>query len=233
MPTPAEIIDTAAACMNDTAQTVYTDAAVLPYLNMALRNLQEEFEANNIPVTNQSSAVINIPVGVTIIRFPVSGQVEALPELPVDLVEIQQLWESEAGQDNWIPMVKREFIPNYIEGQIINQFLIWAWMNQEIRLPQSNAINDIKIDYISSMFKTIELPQIEVNFPFINIHSYLGFKTGALCARYIGENPTRADSLDGEAIVALNRSMGISTKGRQAITVRRRPFRAGYKRTGW
>ena len=233
MPTPAEIISTVASLMNDTAQTSYTDVAVLPYLNMALRNLQEEFEANNIPVTNQTSIAISVPVGVTVIRFPVPGQEEALPELPVDLVEIQRLWESPYGLSQWIPMTKREFIPHYVESEVINQFLIWAWINQEIRLPLSNAINDVKIDYISSMFRTIAESQLQINFPFINIHSYLSFKTAALCSRYIGENSTRADGLDGEAIVALNRSMGISTKGRQAITTRRRPFRAGYKRTGW
>lgn len=232
MPTPAEIIDTVASLMNDTAQTVYTDSAVLPYLNMALRNLQEEFEANNIPVTNAVSTAINVPAGVSVIRFPETGQAQVLPQLPVDLVEIQQLWESPEGETQWIPLTRREFIPLYIESQNVNQFLIWAWINQEIRVPAANADIDLKIDYIASMFKKIEAPQLTINFPFINIHSYLGYKTAALCSRYIGENSSRAEALEMEAEVAMNRSMGISTKGRQATINRRRPFRAGYKRTG-
>ena len=43
MPKPSEIIDMVASLQNDTAQSDYTDAAVLPYMNMALRDLQEKF----------------------------------------------------------------------------------------------------------------------------------------------------------------------------------------------
>ena len=37
----------AASLQNDTAQSDYTDNAVLPYVNMAMNELQELFEQNN------------------------------------------------------------------------------------------------------------------------------------------------------------------------------------------
>lgn len=227
MPTPAEIIDMVASLQNDTAQSVYNDAACLPYLNMALDALQEEFELNNVPVTNEKSAVLTVPALTTVIGFT------TIPALPSDLIEIQQLWESPTGQETWIPVDKREFIPQYLTAPPISQFLIWAWMNQEIRLPQANAINDLKIDYIKKLFNTpLSIADINVDLEIINSKQYLGYKTAALCSMFIGENETRAAALNGEAGAALDRTIGISTKGRQAITTRRRPFRAGYKRQG-
>lgn len=234
MVTPAEIIKTVASLQNDTAQTVYGNEQVLPYLNMALRELQELFQLNNIPVTNETSTTINVPAGVSIVRFARPGQEEALPALPVDLIEIQQLWESQEDQNLWIPMTKKEFLPHQLQDdQLINQFLVWAWIKQEIRLIPANQDNDLKIDYISSMFQTIELGQIDIPFPFLNIHSYLSFRTASLCSMYIGENETRAQSLNFDAENALNRTVGISTKGKQAITTRRKPFRGGFKRVGF
>jgi len=210
---------------NDTAQSVYNNVACLPYLNMALDELQELFEENNVPVTNETSAVINAPAGTTAIGFA------TVVALPANLIEIRQLWESPEGLDQFLPMTKKDFIPHYLENNTtISQFLIWAWMNQEIRLIAADADNDLKLDYIQSIFATpILIADIDVDIPIKNIKSYLGYKTAALCSMFIGENPERASSLDGQAGTALQRTLGISTKGRQSILTRRRPFRASFK----
>src|SRR5665213_3868171 len=88
--------------MNDYKQSVYTNIAVLPFLNLSLDELQELFEQNNIPVTNATSAAITIPAGTDRIGF------DTTPSLPSDLIEIQQLWESTTGLNQWTPMDKRE-----------------------------------------------------------------------------------------------------------------------------
>ncbi len=218
-----------ASLMNDTAQTVYTDAAQLPYLNMALDDLQEIFELNNIPVTNEKSSALTVAAGVTVIAF--SG---TTPTLPAGLIEIQQLWERTTGVIPWVPMTRKEFIPNSREDQNITQFLIWSWIDQEIRLVESTASNDLKIDYIKSIFATpIAIGDIAVDLPIINVKQYLGFRTGALCAMFIAENETRAGVLNGEAELALDRELGIPIKGRQAITTRRQPFQSRYRRGGY
>lgn len=230
MSTPGEIINMVASLMNDTAQTVFTDAACLPYLNIAIDEMLEIFEQNNIPITNEVSAVITVPIGTTAIGF--TGGVGA-PILPAGLIEIQQLWESPTGNANWIPMVKKEFLPHYMETQELNQFLIWTWQNQEIRVPLANQIIDLKIDYIRKVIVTpIIIDDINDDIPIINIKSYLGYHTGALCAMFISENATRAEVLEGLAGEALFRTLGISTKGKQSITTRRRPFRSSYKTRG-
>jgi hypothetical protein len=229
MPSPAEIISSVSSLMNDTAQTSYNNEAVLPYLNMALRDLQEIFELNNVATTNATSTSINVPAGTTTVRFALPNQVEALPALPVDLIDIQQLWESGEGLNNWIPMKRVEFLPHFLANVQVNQFLYWAWIDQEIRLPEANADIDLRIDYIKSMFQTITDATIEVQLPFRNIYSYLQYRTAALCSQYIGENETRSTALMNDALIALERATGISVKGKQSITTRRRPFRQSWK----
>ena len=227
MPTPAACIDMAASLMNDTAQTVYTDVACLPYLNMALQELQEHFELNNVPVTNDTSALLNVVAGVFVIGAATT------PALPTDLIEIQQLWESSEGQNQWIPMTRMEFLPHYLENTTVSQFQYWAWMEQEIKLLPANIDIDLKIDYVKSLFVPIVIGGINTNLPIMNALTYLGYKTAALCSQFIGENPTRAAELNALTITALDRTLGISTKGRQAINTRRRPFMAAYKTRGF
>jgi len=228
MPKPSTIIKTVSVLMNDKAQAVYTNAECLPYLNLALNELQEIFELNDIPVTNETSAAIKVKSGVKSIGF------DTTPALPSDLIEIQQLWESTSGLNQWIPVDKRETIPHYIENNTtISQFLVWAWEHGHIILVPANADIDLKIDYIGSLFNTpIEIKDINVNLPFTNVETYLDYKTAALCAMFIAENESRAVALDSLTGSALSRALGIPIKGMQSIVTRRRPFRASFKRRG-
>lgn len=227
MPKPNEIMDMVGSLMNDTAQTVYTDAAVLPYLNMALDDLQEIFQQNNIPVTNDVSQIITVPAGITKIGFGTT------PALPSDLVEIQQLWERSEGVIPFIPMIRKEFIPHAHEDQEITQFLWWAWRDESINVIAATANNDLKIDYIQNIFNTpIAIGDIDVNIPIQNVKQYLGYATASLCAQFIGENETRSNQLDARATRALDRELGIPIKGKQSIVTRRRPFMASFRRRG-
>jgi hypothetical protein len=216
-----------ASLMNDTAQTVYTNDAVLPYLNMALDELQEHFELNNVPVTNETSTVLMVPKNTSRI-----ASVGTTPLLPADLVEIQTLWESDKGMLEWIAVTRRNFISQNNSNKI-DSFIVWAWMGDEIRLIPATIDKDLKIDYVASIFATpLTVASIATELGVKNATSYLKYKTAALCAKYIGENPTRSDELNMLAIQGMDRALGISTKGRQAILTRRRPFRASYKSRG-
>ena len=238
MPTPAQIIDMVASLQNDTQQQEYTDEACLPYLNIALDELQELFEENNIPLTNEDSAPLTVDSSTAtvtdnqvIIAF--SG---TLPLLPANLVEIQQIWESNDNGNTWIPMSKKDFIPHSIETLQLSSFGEWAWVNNEIHLPPATSVILLKLDYIKSIFNTpigIEDINIDLGESFKNIKTHLGYATAALCSMFIGENETRAAALKGKADEAIERALNIPIKGRQAITTRRRPFRASYKSRGW
>lgn len=224
--TPATIMEQAAYLLNDGAnRQIFTDTALIPYLNIALLDLQRIFQLNNIPVTNETSAVLPVAAGVSRIAFE-----STVPILPVDLIEIRQLWESQSGQDTWTPMRKREYLPHYLQdNQTINQFLIWAWIDQEIHLIAANADNDLKIDYIKTIAPTVTSGNKNVKYPVLLSQDYLQYRTAALAAYFVGENPERASVLNDEADKVIAENLQISVKGKQSISVKRRPFRAAFK----
>lgn len=227
--TAAYVMDKAASLMNDTAKTAYTYAAQMPYLNMALGELQEHFQLNNIPVTDQTSAAISVTAGVTSINaFDGIGAGPA-PNYPQDLVEIQGIYERLAGTTNpFVPLTKREFLPHAIDNLPTESLMYWIWEDQKIKFIGATTNREVKLDYIKTLFP--EVTNAAAVLGVINAGTFLFYRTAALCSQFIGENKTRADELNSFAVLALDRVTGIGTKAKQSITTRRKPFMAAYKR---
>jgi hypothetical protein len=220
-----EILARAAVLNNDSTQSQYTDAVLLPYLNTSLRELEEIFELNQMPVTSKTSATIAVPANTEKIGF------DTVPTLPSDLIEIETLYESATDQDQWVPVVKRNYLTSSVLGSVqLTTFGIWAWMNGAINVRAAINAIDIKMDYICSLFGELTISQINQDNKVLSTNTFLMYRTAALSAEYIGENPTRATSLNENAGSSLGRVVGIGTKGKQSITIRRRPFRLAFKR---
>lgn len=211
--TAAAVMDKSASLMNDSVKAVYTYDAQLPYLQMALDELVEFMQLNNIPVTDETSDVIQIPTGTTVVN-PIQGYGDNTPpNYPANLVQIQQIWERLSGSSG-------PFVP-----------LTWTWQDQRIKFTSTTNNREIKLDYIKSVFPDPLVEQSPIGI--INAKAFLYFRTASLCALFIGENPSRANELNGFAILAVDRLTGIETKGKQGMGVRRRPFNSGYKRRGY
>lgn len=224
------VMDGSATLMNDTAKSVYTYTAQLPYLKLAMQELQEWFELNNIPVTQLVSPVIQVDAGVTSINYNAAGT-STNPTLPNDFVEPAQLWERARNTNPFVPMTRRDYLPHDLEGTLSNSFVYFVWENQSIKFLPANQNNDIKIDYVRQLFLTISDQNTQINV--VNAQTFLEYRTAALMAEFIERNLTSAQGLNNYAIMGLDRVTGISSKSKQTIFTRRRPFRAGYKRRGW
>jgi hypothetical protein len=208
--TAAEVMDLSASLMNDSARTVYTYAAQMPYLNMALAELEEHFQLNNIPVTDETSVTITIPAGSTEINA-FDGVGSGLgPTYPQDLVEIQSIHEMVAGTNN------------------PSGSLNWIWEGQKIKVSESTLVREIRLDYIKAIFPKVTNHAAVIGV--INAKTFLFFRTAALCSEFIGENETRAAKCNSFAELAIDRVTGIGTKAKQSRTTRRKPLRASYKR---
>lgn len=231
--TSGQVMDKSASLNNDSAKTQYTYAVQLPYLNMALQELQEYFQLNNIPSTDTFSAVMDIPAGVDHIAFSPDMPVTDTPYLPDDLIEPKLLWQRADGIDPYLPMSRADVLPRYLAGQEINQFGVYTWQDQEIRFLPANQDNQIKMDYIRALFVEFTDEDGEDEIAIINSKTFLEYRTAGLCAQFIGENPTRAQDLNSNAGLSMDRTVGIGTKGRQAINIRHRPFRSAYKRRSY
>ena len=215
--------------MNDQNIQSYTNTVLLAYLNIALAELEEIFELNSIPSTNDTSAKLDVPANTTAIGFA------TVPALPADLKEIQRLYCSEDGQNNWIgPITKKEFLTSeeLPTGSSNSFFNVWAWEEQEIKLLASIVALDLKLDYVKSLFTPLALAGLSGSVTVLNCSTALEFRVAGLATEFIEENEAKAIKHNNYAVSALERSLGISIKGKQVIATRRRPFRAAYKRRG-
>lgn len=225
--TAAQVMNAVASILNDTARSVYTYSVQIPYLNMALRELQEDYELANMPVTDTVSAVLDVDSGVTSIGYEPDMPIVGVQYLPDDLIEPKLLWERQAGINPFIPMTRVDVLPRYQEGVELNQLIWYTWQSQQLRFLAANQDNQIKMDYTRNLF--VEVTDEDDTINVVNAQTPLQYKTAALIARFVEENQQRANDNDILYINALERVEGIGTKGRQAIFIRRRPFRAAYK----
>lgn len=227
--TAGDVMDKAAALMNDAAKTSYTYAAQLPYLNMALDELQEAFQLNNIPLYNATTASIVVPVGTTSINAVDGPGTGAAPNLPTDIVEIQGLYERLNGStDPFIPMAQREFLPHSLDNLPTEALQYWVYEGQRILFIGATTPRDVKMDYLKAIVTTDVTSATIIGV--VAAKTFLYYRTAGLTSRFIGENPSRADQLDSFAILAMDRVTGIGVKGKQSIQTRRRPFMGAYKR---
>jgi hypothetical protein len=209
-----EVMDRSATLCNDRARTIYTYTAQTPYLNTAIDELLESMEENNIAVTNEVSAVL-----------PLTALATLLTGLPTDIVEIRAIYERDAGIEGWIPVKKSEFLP--LNLRQTNNLSFWTYQDNEIRFIGALGDKEILIEYIAR----IQVPIVDETtvISILNSKSFLAYRNAALCAEFIGENPSRAESLNAYASLALDRMLGIGVKSNQSVTTRRRPFMASYK----
>lgn len=215
----SEIMDRSAALLNDRALSKYTYVAQLPYLNTALDELMEELEANDISITQKVlSPVETITAGTTTITSP------------TDLVEIQTILEADVGasSEDFIEMERARFLPKNITPTTNLRY--WTYQDQVIITLGATANRDVKMEYIAKIQTALVDHNSQINI--INSKSYLSYKNAALCARFIGENPTRGDSLDILAGQSLDRMLGINIKAQQDMPVKRKPFMFAFKRRG-
>src|SRR5689334_1418749 len=190
MPTPAECILIASADMNDSAQEVYNNESLLPYFNMALQELVERIEEASIPVTDKiSSDAILVPAGTTDISY------DSVPPLPADLIEIEQLWESNDGGLNWTPLVRRDFLdPNIAANEPTSYFGQYAWNEMHISLPRASADINLKIHYTRRLAIDVTEETLSTDIPITNSKLFLGHKTAALASMLVGQDEQRARS---------------------------------------
>ena len=221
--TAGDVMDTAAALLNDSAKQRFTYTVQLPYMKKAFRELRQLLEASNIPKTNRVAEMLAIPAGTTEISYVTT------PALPADLVEIRQLWERPSGQNPWTPMQRYETLPYSLDGAPTANFIIWAWLDNKIHLLATTQENDLKVDYIAQLDNVVdENTTIDV----INGQTFLENRVAALCAQYCSEDTERASDLNEEANAALDTLTIIESKAKQTIFTRRRPFRQSWKVRG-
>lgn len=221
--TAGSIMDRSASLLNDTAKTLYTYVAQVPYLSIALDELKEELEDNNVPVVNKTSGTLVV----TTDMIDIGGS--SGPALPADFIDLISVYERTSGTtENFQEMTKVSFLPKF--NTLTASLRYYSWQGNVIRFLGANSNRDVMLEYMADVIGTIvdDTSTISMN----RAKSTLIFRTAALCAEFIGENTTRADKLNGYAQMALDRLLNRETKGKQSIVTRRKPFMFGLKMRG-
>jgi hypothetical protein len=213
--TAAEVMDRSAALLNDKVKSLYNFTDQIPYLNTAIDELLEEMERNSISTTNKVSAVIPLAIGID------------TATLPTDLIEIEDIFERDAGQSDFIPMSKVTFLPK-ISGSRTN-FNYWSYDGGVIKFLPSDRAKEIQINYVARIQVAVSniLGTDLITIP--NSMNFLSYRNAALLAEFIGGNQAKADKLNMYAGAALDRLLGIGVKSDQGIVTRRLPFRFAWK----
>jgi len=214
------VMDRARVHLNDKDGQIFNDIALLPILQSAYDELAEMYEENSLPTTNKKSGTLVILQGMVDIGNGTG------PALPLDLIEVQGVFERTFGSsENFIPVTKMDFLPRF--NTLSSQLLYYTWQGQAIRFNGANTDREVQLDYIANTFNPIISPSSVINI--LNCKTALAYRTAGIAAMDIGENPTRSADLNSSASMAADRLINIATKGQQGIVTRRRPFRAGYK----
>lgn len=219
----SDVMDLSASLLNDTGKSTYTYAVQLPYLKTAYAELGEVLESNNVPMTNEQSAVFVI----TTTMSDIGGGTG--PALPADLIDIQSCFERDGGsQQDFTEMTRLTYLPPLVNKT--QSLIYFVWQQQIIKFLGATTLRDVRLNYIGAVLVPL-VDQTSV-ISLFNAKTFLAYRTAALCSEYIGENPTRAGALNKDGQDGLDRVLNIATKGQQAIVTRRRPFMARYKVKG-
>ncbi len=215
--TIGSILPRAAARLNDAAQTVFTNDAMLPYAQDAADELQAMLDLYGILVLEKTSKIITIP---QFTGGPGTFQdMNSIGLLPNDMLEPQKLEERLAGStDMFMPMVQRQWEPDILPTDSLRY---WTYREENIFFVGATTVREIKIFYKKRLLVVTDTNSvIAVN----NSNMYMINRIAALSARYIGENPTRADELDKEADSNMDWLIRIGVKSKQGARSRRRPY---------
>jgi hypothetical protein len=212
----SDVMVEAAALCGDRAQTLYTNAKLLPLLNRSQRELSQQL-AN---------------LGINLVEKEwVSGIVAAhtyeLTGLPADFGSPIDLWERDSlstNDEDWIPMTEKEWDPSDSQGVTLG---VWKFQEGKIKLRGATTARTVRLHYAANL---ASLPADTAAIPIVNSEHFLAAKTASYAARFIGKNVTLGAQLNGDAQEALDLLLGIRTKEDQNVVLRMLPYSLSHRR---
>lgn len=209
-PTAGSVCLRAAIHLNDSSQLVYTTPVLLPYLSMAIDELEEELAIYEVTMMRKNS----IPISVAALA-------ETLTQYPVDYVEAVRLFERAADSIAWTEVKEvLKIDQNYTTGSMIEQ---WAQENGLIRINAPTSGRDVYLEYVAMMTEPTQ-SSTAIDIP--ASRRFLGLVTARNAARDAGNSITKANSFKEDIDRARDRVVRRFQKNIQNVSgVRRKPYR--------
>lgn len=199
----------AAQHLNDSSQLVYTSTILLPFVNMALEELEEELDVYDVNPLRNESIVIDVAQGDTV-----------LTQMPTDYVEAVALFErADGSSDNWVEVKETDWVDvNLDESTTI---LNWAPRGGQIRITPPTQAREVMLKYLKGL---TEATAVGTTLDIGGSLRFLGLATARAAARDLGNSVTKAASYDKDIAKAKDMLVRRLSNEGQGIGVRRRPF---------
>lgn len=207
-----DILDMAAALLNDVAKTSYTNAVMLPFAKKAYADLEVDLYLNGVQTNLEISAPATI-----------SALATTHPSLPADLVEpvvLEERATTSTSNADWVRMIEKEWEPNLAPDN--EKLIYWNWRENVINFVGCQVARSVRIRYRRFLAAISgEGGSVPVNLAL----PFMSEKTASYCAFLIGEDEVRGGALAEAAAMSLQKLLTIHVKQDQNLPVRRKPYR--------
>lgn len=212
--TAGDICLGAAQMLNDATQTLFTFDELLPFLQDAVADAQDELELNQIPYTHEISALYTIPAGNQSITSP-----------PSDISYPILINERQAGSSSlFTEMTEKTWEEDW---PLTDALRYWVWREGGIRFPKASTNREIQVFYARGLsVPAASGDPIEPE----RLKKFLEHQTASIAAATVLQDYDRAKCLASEAKEALAKFIAINVRRLQNRPVRRRGFQYSLRR---
>jgi len=142
------VLTTARTFLNDDNATVHTDPVLIPKIQQAHRELQEQLWISGSPVVRSQALLAYLTASGT-----------ALPALPSDFLCPTALFENAAASTvasaGWLPMTEAFYIP--LGTAVAATLNWWSWQQEQIVIAGASANRAVIVQYRRQLPKPVLL----------------------------------------------------------------------------
>lgn len=213
--TAGQAVTSALAHLNDMGQSIWNFNVLLPFLQEAHRELRAQVILNGIPVINEETAQLTVPINTTDLST-VSGY-------PTDMIVPIWMKEKQINDDyeDYVDMSPRDFLPTVDQDVWLYW---WCWRRETILLIGSLNEENVLLRYR----RQIPTPQASGDsLGWLQAENYLSYRTAALACNSIGEIQ-KGEMLTNQANINLDMVIRLNIKQVQTMPARKRPYHRRY-----
>ncbi|GAC1632860.1 MAG: hypothetical protein NVS9B14_06710 [Candidatus Acidiferrum sp.] len=206
---------------------VWTDAVLMPYLNIAYRKVADALENVGAPSPVRDDVLLTIPaIAGPDASLQVSLTDSTTPQLPVDLEAPLKLWERPAGSSqNFFEMVdvtNKGGLPSRFQDQILS---VWEWRTDGIYFLGATQDTQIRMRY-----RAIYADLVDGTSNVLIRKSTNAIAFGAAAVAGGSRGSPLAEKWDAASQDALEDLIARAARQNQRAGTRRRPFssRSGF-----
>ena len=202
----SEVMDEAAALMNDAGKLTWGYIQLLPYLQRAYRTLELNLFLNGVRSLKEVSLVTHVPQFTTEIV------------LPPDFVQPIAIGERAAGSSDGYNMVTES---EWDQDLKVDSIYYWVWREEGLKVNAPNLDREILIRYRKGLTQILGENS---NISILLSKPYLSAKTAANASAFGASNMERAGVLNTEANDCLTMLINSEIRNQQGLRFRRRPY---------